>query len=76
LTTASFTTDLDAPRSTRGRARPGLWTRLRAALAQAHLERTEREIALYIAENGGRLTDQLERRILDRVSGLDRGSFS
>jgi hypothetical protein len=70
MATASFTSHLDPAPQNAGN--PGLWTRLRRAVARATIERTEREIADYLEQNGGRLTDQLERRILDRVAGLDR----
>jgi hypothetical protein len=70
------TPDLDRTHTTRreGSARR-LWDRLRNAAAQIHLDRTEREAARFLQENGGRLTDDIERRILERVSGLDRGGF-
>ncbi len=54
---------------------PRLWGRLRRAASKFRLARSERYIARFLQENGGRLTDDLERRILDRVSGLDQGGF-
>ena len=73
MSAAFVTTHLD--RSPKHATRPGLWGRLRAAFAAARLERTEREIANYIEEHGGRLTDDIERRILSRVSGFDKVGF-
>jgi len=74
--TAAFATDnLEAARRARQGAREGLVTRLRRAAAEARLHRSEREIAAFVEQNGGRLTDQLERRILDRALGLDRASI-
>jgi hypothetical protein len=51
--------------------KPGFWTRMRAAIVRARMRQAEREIAAYLELNGGRFTDQIERRILDRVSGID-----
>jgi hypothetical protein len=56
----------------RGATRLSLWNYLQNALRQAHARRFEREAAAYIQAHGGRFTDQLERRILDRATGLDR----
>jgi hypothetical protein len=56
----------------RSAAHPNLWSRLRNAIARARARQFEREAAAYIVANGGRLTDQLERQILDRAAGLDR----
>jgi hypothetical protein len=42
--------------------RPGLLRRILEAVAQANQRRAERVIAAYVARNGGRLTDSLERR--------------
>ena len=76
MTAMSVTKNLDPARPlVREARRPGLWARLRHAMANARLERSEREIASFLQQNGGRLTDQLERRILDRAAGLDRPSM-
>jgi hypothetical protein len=76
MSASLFTTGLDRAHPTR---RDGtayrLWHRLRKVAADIRLDRTEREAARFLQENGGRLTDDIERRILDRVSGLDRGGF-
>jgi hypothetical protein len=48
---------------------------LRKAAAQIHLDQTEREAARFLQEHGGRLTDDIERRILDRITGFDRNGF-
>ena len=42
--------------------RPGLFRRILEAVAQANQRRAERVIAAYVARNGGKLTDSLERR--------------
>ena len=74
MSAAFVTTRLDRS-DPRQATRPGVWARLRAAIAAARLDRTEREIANYIEEHGGRLTDDIERRILSRVSGFDKVGF-
>ena len=43
--------------------RPGLFRRILEAVAQANQRRAERVIAAYVARNGGKLTDSLERGI-------------
>jgi hypothetical protein len=53
----------------------GFWDRLRKAASDFRLSRSEREVARFLQDNGGRLTDDLERRILDRISGLDQAGF-
>jgi hypothetical protein len=55
---------------------PSFWTRLGNAFLQAPMRRVEGEIAAYLELHGGRFTDQTERRILDRVCGIDRQSFN
>jgi hypothetical protein len=47
--------------------RPGLVARLYAALVRARTREAERRIGAYIHAHGGRLTDDIERRILDDV---------
>jgi hypothetical protein len=70
------TTGLDRARQVgQGDDRAGLWRRLRRAAELARLDRSERQVARFLQENGGRLTDDLERRILDRDRSFDRGGF-
>jgi hypothetical protein len=45
------------------RARRGLFLRIVDAIAESNRRKAEREIARFIARNGGRLTDSLEREI-------------
>lgn len=42
---------------------PGFWSRLLDAIHQSRMRQAEREIALMIERGGGRLTDDLERKI-------------
>lgn len=43
--------------------RPSLFTRVARALHEAQTRRAEREIARFIESRGGRMTDDLERKI-------------
>ena len=42
---------------------PSIWTRMIEALAASRQRRAEQAVERYIAMNGGRLTDNLERDI-------------
>jgi hypothetical protein len=73
MTAAFVTTDLDASgrQALQDAKKPGIWKRLHQAIVLARMRQAEREIAAYLEANGGRLTDQLERHIFDRASGID-----
>ncbi len=43
--------------------RPGLFRRWFAAIEAAQMRRAEREVAMHLGLNGGRMTDEIERRI-------------
>jgi|HubBroStandDraft_6_1064221.scaffolds.fasta_scaffold791240_1 hypothetical protein len=73
MSAAFVTTDLD--RALAKLDTPTLWQRFTRAVARSRLDRTEREVARFLEQNGGRLTDDIERRILERVSGLERSGF-
>ena len=49
--------------STQQPVRPGLFRGILEAVMQANQRRAERVIAAYVARNGGKLTDSLERGI-------------
>ena len=49
----------------------GLARRLSGALATQRQREVEREIARLLASSGGRLTDSLEREIMQKVFGSD-----
>jgi hypothetical protein len=49
--------------------RPGLLSRLMQALVASRRARAEAEVARFIADNGGRMTDGLEREISRRFGG-------
>ena len=83
MTAASVTAEPGEARRAAGEAKsaaaptvkPDFWARLGAAIVQARIRQAEREIAVYLDRNGGRFTDQMERRILERVTGIDRHAF-
>jgi len=74
MTAASVTADLREARNLSA-GKPSLWKRLSKAFVEARMRQAEREIAVYLELNGGRFTDQMERRILDRVIGIDQRGF-
>jgi hypothetical protein len=50
-----------------GTRHPGLWKRLAGAIFESRERQVEREAEAYIARSGGRLTDEIERQITDRL---------
>jgi hypothetical protein len=51
-----------------GRTRP-FWRRAFDAVVASQQRRAEREIAAYIASHGGVFTDDIEREIMQRLTG-------
>ena len=49
------------------RSKPGFFARLIEAIAASRQRQADREIARYIQQNGGKLTDDLELRIEQRI---------
>ena len=80
---APATSDLDLPRAeraeraeaatSRGQAgaepRRGIWGRILHSIWTSRQRQADREIARYLALNGGKLTDSVEREIMRRLSG-------
>ncbi len=56
-------------RTDAGHPRPGLLSRLMAALTASRRARAEAEIGRFIEAHGGRITDDLEREISRRFGG-------
>jgi len=48
--------------------RPGVLRRMADALIQWRQRKADRDIAAYIERSGGRLTDSIERELMERVS--------
>jgi hypothetical protein len=59
-----------APRATR---QPGRFRRLLDSYLQWRQRRVEQDIAVHLGLTGGHLTDEIERRITERLIG--RGGF-
>ena len=49
--------------------RRGFWHRLYEGIVKAQERRAEREIARYLASHGGLLTDDMEREMMQRLTG-------
>jgi hypothetical protein len=47
--------------------RPGILRRILDAIYESNRKKAERDIAHYIQRNGGRLTDDIERQIMERI---------
>jgi hypothetical protein len=48
--------------------RPGIFRRMAEALIDRRQRKADREVAAYIERSGGRLTDSIERELMERVS--------
>lgn len=64
-----FTPYAPAARTT---AHRGILRRMIEGMFESRQRKAERDIAAYIAHSGGRLTDSIERELMERVS---RASF-
>ena len=60
-----FTPYAPAARET---AHRGILLRMFDAMFESRLRKAERDIAAYIAHSGGRLTDSIERELMERVT--------
>jgi hypothetical protein len=49
--------------------RRGFWSRVFDAISRAQERRAEREIARFLANHGGLLTDDMERELMQRLTG-------
>ena len=58
-----------------GTPRLGFWRRVFDAVVAAQQKRAEREVATYLASRGGLFTDDMEREIMQRLSGNPRRSI-
>ncbi len=54
--------------------RSPFWRRAFEAMVAAQQKRAEREVAAYLATRGGLFTDDMEREIMQRLSGNPRRS--
>ena len=61
------------PGSASARARRGILRRILAAIERSHQRRVEQEAGRFIANHGGRLTDDLERRLTEHFLRSENG---
>jgi hypothetical protein len=57
-----------APLHQKPRARPGVLRRIFRAMMRARQRQAEREIARHFRALGGRMTDETERKLMEKVS--------
>ncbi len=61
------------PESAPARAHRGIFRRILAAIERSHQRRIEREAARFIANHGGRLTDDLDRQLSEHFLRSENG---
>jgi|HubBroStandDraft_6_1064221.scaffolds.fasta_scaffold1167805_2 hypothetical protein len=61
------------PGSAPARAHRGIFRRILAAIERSHQRRVEREAGRFIANHGGRLTDDLERQLTEHFLRSENG---
>jgi hypothetical protein len=62
-----FLPSCEGPPAGRVARRPGLLRRIYEAMQRSRQTQAERAIAAYLESTGGRFTDEIERRITDRL---------
>jgi hypothetical protein len=60
----------------RAAGRPGILRRMAEALIDWRQRRADREVAAYIQRSGGRLTDSIERELMERVTRSALGEMN
>lgn len=72
--TYSHDTPIDAETGAAKSARPSFWRRVFDVMITAQQRRAERDVAAYLANRGGLFTDDMEREIMQRLSGNPKRS--
>ena len=76
MSTLTYSHDVAAPAAEA--AAPSLrkpfWRRVFEGMVAVQQRRAEREVAAYLASHGGLFTDEMERQIMQRMSGNARRS--
>lgn len=54
--------------------KPGLWRRIFNAMIDARQRQADRQIAYYLRQSGGRLTDDIERKVARDLGCMGFGS--
>lgn len=73
MSVLAHTSDIAYRRSPRAAHQPGLFRRLLDGFLQWRQSRVEHDIAIHLGITDGHLTDELERRISERL--MNRGGF-
>ena len=76
MSTVTFTNEPFAPAVAGAEKAPrkSLWRRLLDAIIESRQRRAEREIARFLANHGGLLTDDMEREMMRRITQSGRKS--
>ncbi|HET9273375.1 MAG TPA: hypothetical protein VFO09_03820 [Methyloceanibacter sp.] len=72
--TYSHDTAIAAESGAAEKPRGSFWRRVFDAIIASRQRRAEREVAAYLASHGGLFTDDMEREIMQRLSGGKRRS--
>jgi hypothetical protein len=77
MSTLTYTERSFAPAASEATKAPrkSLWRRFVDGFVESQQRRADREIARFLANRGGLLTDDIEREIMRRVSRSDRRSI-
>lgn len=51
----------------RQKSRPGVWRRIFDRIFASRMKHSDREVARYLARTGGRITDDIERRMTEHL---------
>ena len=57
----------DSTKSSPDANKPGILRRIFGAIFETRQEQIEREVARFVARSGGRITDDIERQIMQRL---------
>ena len=60
----SYFRDKDSTKSSPDASKPGMLRRIFGAIFETRQEQIEREVARFVARSGGRITDDIERQIM------------
>ena len=73
---APYITETDAAKEVAKTAdKPGLWRRLLDSMIESRQRQVDRQIARYLAQQGGRLTDEGEREITRQLMVSNNWNF-
>ena len=63
----SYFRDKDSTKSSPDVNKPGILQRIFGAIFETRQEQIEREVARFVARSGGRMTDDIERQIMQKL---------